>query len=233
MAKITINPRFTWSDEAQRYVFSSHAGQYEIPDNEIIARFDRGVQSQAKQLGKQATATGDTFGGRGTDIYSSIIPGLTQDATNPTGFTPLEKSSMLTSSAESLGGVNSGATGEARLNAMRTRNTSGFAPALAEAARAKGRAQATNTQQLNIADAELARQKQNQARAQLEGLYGVNTSDMLKSMGLANEDLNTQLQAGKSGWLQNTLDTLNTVANLGSAASRFMPKGGGGGGGGG
>lgn len=230
MAKITVNPRFAWSEARQRYVLSSHDGQYEIPDNEVLIRCDRGVQKAAGNLSKQASATGNQFGSRGTDIYNSIIPGLESDATHPTGFTPLEKSSMLTSSAESLGGVNSGAGGEARLNQMRTRNASGFAPALAEAARAKGRAQATNTLGINMADAQLARQKQEQARQQLEGLYGVNTSDMLKSMGLADQDLQTQLEAGKSGWYQNLLGGLNTAANLRKA---FSPGGGGGGQGGG
>ena len=220
MAKITIDPVFLWDDAQQRYALVSHSGQYEIPDNEILIRADRGVQSTAKGLGKQAGATADTLGGRATQIYGDIIPGLEQEATHPTGFTPEEKSAQIVSSGEALGGVNSGAGGEARLNSMRTRNVSGFAPALAEAARAKGRAQAGNQLQLNLADAALARQKQEQARQQLEGLYGVNTSDMLKSMGLQNEDLNTQLQGGKSGWYQNALQGISTLGNLGLGSAK-------------
>jgi len=227
LAKITIDPVFLWDDASERYALVSHSGQYEIPDNEILIRADRGVQSAAKGQSKQATATGDTFGQRATDERGAIIPGLEQEAQHPTGFTPEEKSAQIVSSGEALGGVNSGAGGEARLNSMRTRNVSGFAPALAEAARAKGRAQAGNQLQLNLADATLARQKQEQARQMLAGLYGVDTSGMLKSMGLANEDLNTQLQAGKSGWYQNLLGGIDAGANLLKAIK--MPSGGGGG----
>jgi hypothetical protein len=221
LAKITIDPVFLWDDVQQRYALVSHSGQYEIPDNEILIRADRGVQSAAKGANKVATATADTFGNRATDIYGNLIPGLEQEAKHPTGFTPEEKSAQIVSSGEALGGVNSGAGGEARLNSMRTRNVSGFAPALAEAARAKGRAQAGNQLQLNLADAALARQKQEQARQQLAGLYGVNTSDMLKSMGLANEDLNTELAGGRQGWLQNTEGVINTLTGAAKAGKEI------------
>jgi len=189
--------------------------------------FDRGVQKAASQNSKTDIANANTFGSRATDIYGNVVPGLEQDANNPTGFTPIEKSSIVTSTGEALGGVNSGATGEAKLNAMRTRNASGFAPALAESARAQGRNQASANLRTNIADAQLARQKQEQARQMLVGLYGVDTSDMLKSMNLSDEALQTQLAAGRQGWQQNAMNWIDTV----SGARKAFGGGGGGGGG--
>jgi len=226
MAKITINPRFRWSDKLQRFILSGHDGQYQ--SNEVPLLFDRGVQKTAGQQTKEATAQGDVYGGRGTTEYNAVIPGLIQQAQHPTGYEPLEKSSMLTSAAESLGGVNAGAGGEARLTAMRTRNAAGFAPALAEASRAKGRALAGVGLDINMRDAELRRQQQEAARSQLENLYRTNLGQQTSEQQLAEEALRTKLQAGKSGWYQNLLAGINTFMPLLKAK-----MGGGGGGGGG
>jgi hypothetical protein len=219
VARITVNPVFEWDDALERYVLVSHDGQYDLPDDQIAQRFDRGAVKQAKNLGQQAGAAADTSENRATSEYGALIPGLEADATHPTGFSPREKSSILTSAGEAAGGINSGASGLARLQSMRTRNAAGFAPALDEAARSKMRTAATTSQNVNIADAQLARQKQEEARRQLAGLYGVDTSNMLKSMGLEDQDLQTQLSAGRQGWLQDTEGLLGTIANLGSAAA--------------
>jgi len=215
MARITVNPVF----DIDTGRLLSHDGQYFLPDDEIPIRLDRGAVKQAKTLGQQANATTGELQGRATDEYGAVVPGLERDANNPTGFTPAEKSAQVTQAGEALGGVNAGTAGEAKLAAMRTRNAAGFAPALAEAARARSRAAATQTQQMNQADAELARQKQQAARQQLIGLYGTDTSGMLHSMGQADQDLATQLQAGKQGWLQNTEGLLDTISNMGNAAA--------------
>jgi len=220
MAKITINPRFLWSDELQRFTLASHDGQYEIPDHEILIRADRGVQKAASTSGKQAGAQADQYGSRGTTEENAIIPGLVQDAQNPTGYTPLQRASMITSGNEALGGVNSGASGEARLNSMRTRNAAGFAPALAEAARAKGRAAASTGLQINMGDAALAEQKRQEARSNLMKLYGIDTGQQLGQEEMQNRDLQTQLEGGKSGWLQNTLATINTLGGMGLGAAK-------------
>jgi hypothetical protein len=215
VARITIDPVFDISTGK----LLSHSGQYEIPENEIVLRFDRGATSQAKTQGKQATGEAGASQGRATSEYGTLEPILQREATSPYGMTPLEKSSAITSSGEALGGVNAGLGGEARLNSMRTRNASGFAPALAEAGREKGREQASNQLRINMADAEIARQRQQQALAQLQGLYGTDTSNMLRSMGIANQDLETQLAAGRQGWLQNTEGVINTLSGAAKAAA--------------
>jgi len=38
---------------------------------------------------------------------------------------------------------------------------------------------------------------------------------MLKAMGMSNDALQTQLAAGRQGWLQNTLNTINTITGSG------------------
>jgi len=60
------------------------------------------------------------------------------------------------------------------------------------------------------------RQKQEGLQG-LQGLYGTDTSNQLRAMGLSAEDLQNQLNAGKSGWLQNTMGVLGTIGGLGGA----------------
>lgn len=183
------------------------------------ARFDRSIQGQAKQNSTNANTTGSQFGNTAGQVSGVLIPGLEREATNPTGFTPEQKNRMLVAGAEGAGGAASGAGGEAALEKLRGRNPGGFSAALDEVARQKGRQMSSNALGVENADAHLAQQKQQEALRQLQGIYGTDTSNQLKAMGLADEDLNTALQAGKSGWLQNTMGVLGTIGNLGSQAA--------------
>jgi len=169
------------------------------------------------------------FGSGASQIGSTLIPGLEREANNPTGYDPVTKNRMLVASQEGVGGAGSGITGEANLAAARTRNAGGFTRALDEAQRIRGRQLSTNALGVENESARLAQMKQQQARSELGGLYGTDVSGQLKAMGLANEDLNTALEAGKSGWQQNAMNWVNTLAG---AASKFRPQSGGGGGGG-
>jgi hypothetical protein len=219
-------------------VFSIETGELLSHEGESFLdaapmRFDRSLAKTAGNNAKSADVTAGADSGNAMVDRSAIIPGLIQDATNPTGFTPVQKSNMLVSGGQAVGGVNSGVGGEAELAAARTRNAGGFTPALEEAARIKSRQLSNNALSVSNEDAMLAQQKQQEARKQLEGLYGTDTSNQLKAMGLSNEDLQTQLAAKKQGWLQNTLDTINTIAGVGKGAAGYKSLFSGGGGSGG
>jgi hypothetical protein len=187
--------------------------------------FDRAIQGAAK---KNATTAGDVatgYGSTAAGIGSSLIPGLEREAQNPQGFSPIQKNNMLVASQEAVGGSGAGTTGQAALTAARTRNAGGFARALDEAARQRGRQLSTNALGIENEDARMGLERQAQAQRMLASLYGTDTSNQLRAMGLQNEDLNTALEAGKSGWQQNAMGWLKTAADVARAY-----KGGGGGG---
>ena len=180
--------------------------------------FDRAIQGAAK---KNAATAGDTatgFGSTAAGIGSSLIPGLEREAQNPTGFTPTQKNNMLVASQEAVGGSGAGTTGAANLMAARTRNAGGFARALDEASRQRGRQLSTNALGVENEDARMGLERQAQAQKLLSGLYGTDTSNQLRAMGLQNEDLDTALKAGQSGWQQNAMGWIDT---LGGAAKNF------------
>lgn len=173
--------------------------------------FDRGIQKSAKGLSQTAQGTAAGYGSGAAATKAALEPGIERDANSPTGLTPEQRSNYIVSGAEAVGGANSALSGEAKLGAMRTRNASGFAPALAEAARAKTRQLATNVQDVNKLDTQVALEKQKQARDLLAGLYGTDVGAQLRGMGISDEALNTALEAGKSGWQQNAMGWINTL----------------------
>jgi hypothetical protein len=217
--RITLNPTF----DIESGELLHHDGQFEVAEIPIL--FDRSAQSEAGQNVKTDRSLAGQAGTEAGQIGASFIPGLERQAQNPTGFTPLEKGRQLTAGAEAIGGVNAGLTGEANLASARTRTAGGFAPALDEAARIKSRQLSTNALGVENQDAILRQKKQQEANQQLGQLYGMDRSNQLRAMGLSDEAINSQVNAGKSGWQQNAMGWINAIKPSGS--------GGGGGGGGG
>src|SRR6266436_3264444 len=209
--RVLLNPTF----DIVTGELLSHDGESHIEKFPVL--FDRGAVQQAKTQGKTAEGQVGKAGSEADVERGAVIPGLIRDVNNPQGFTPEQQNNMLVKQQEAVGGGNAAITGEGRLAALRSRTAGGFAPALAEAARAKGRTLATGALDVANRNAELQQQKQAQARAQLLGLYGTDTSNMFRGMGLQAEDLQNQLAAGKQGWLQNSLDTINTLSNAAGA----------------
>jgi hypothetical protein len=202
--KIYTLSTFQMTDRIGEYIpVESHC--FEYPDNLSIERCDRSAQNQSSQNSNKANSVAGGFGTTAGQIGSSIIPGLESEAKNPTGFTPEQKNNMLTAGAEAIGGVNSGLKGAAALDTARTRNAGGLAPALDEAARIKSRQLGTNALGVENENANLEQSKQKFAQQQLGGLYQGLNSDQLKAMGLSDEDINTMIKAGQSGWQQNAM----------------------------
>lgn len=212
MARFLLNP--TFDIETGRLL--SHDGEF-FEEPKIL--FDRGAAGEAKQQGKTAGGVAGTAGSNATQIGSTITPVLEQQATHPTGYDPTTLNNMLVSQQEAVGGGNAAIGGEGRLSALRSRTAGGLAPVLAEAARSKGRTLASGALNVQNRSADLAQQKQQEALRALQGLYGTDTSNQLKAMGLQAEDVQNELAAGRQGWLQNTEGVLNTIGGLGKDAA--------------
>lgn len=190
----------------------SHEGEFH---EEPVLLFDRGVQKAASNANKSATGTANATNAQANQVYSSVVPGIEQQANHPTGYAPTDLNNMLVSGAESVGGTGAATSGAARLGALRTRNAGGFAPALDEAARQRAQIGSANALGVQNANADLKQQQQARAQQELLGLYGTQTHNALADMGLANQDLSTELAGGRQGWLQNTEGVIDTLGNLG------------------
>jgi hypothetical protein len=191
---------------------------------------DRSVQHQANQAAQTSKNTAAGFGADAGVDRSAILPGLEREAAGNGGFSPTDLNNMTVASEQGAGGANSGITGQANLQAARTRNAGGFGAALDEAARDKTRTLSNNALGVQNENAHEKLKQQQFAQGQLGSMYGTDSNSMLRAMGLQNEDLDTSLKAGQSGWLQNFNATLQALTA--SAKNAAAAKNGGGGGGG-
>ena len=172
----------------------------------------RGAQDQANKTYRGANSVFTGAQGNSSDLYKRLFPMLQQEATNPTGYDPKDLAAMNTASQQSVGGATSGAVGDLGLEAARTRNAGGFAPAEDEAVRSGQRQLSQNALGVQGANADLKEKQRQLGIAGLGGLYGQNTGDMLAALGLQNQSTNANVEAGKSGWFQNMTDMIRALS---------------------
>jgi hypothetical protein len=123
---------------------------------------------------------------------------------------------MNTASQQSVGGSTAGAVGEGNLEAARTNNSGGFAPALDEAVRSGQRTLSQNALDIQGENAKLKQSQQQAGLSGLEGLYGNNTNQMIQALGLGNNATSVGTQAGQSGWFQNMTGLMSALQGAGA-----------------
>lgn len=181
----------------------------------------RAAQSQATNLQGTDATTAAQAQGQAQGNYSTINPFLTSELNHPQGFTQGQTTSMLSAAEGGAGGATAGVTGQANLNAARSRNGGGFSTALDAAARSRQQASAGASENIAGQNAQLQQTQQQNAASGLQGLYGANSGNALKALGLQDQAIGTEAQAGSTGWLQNAtgiLSSLGGAAGGGAAA---------------
>lgn len=150
--------------------------------------------------------------------YGQLDPLLEQEATNPQGYTPQQMAYMNTASQQSLGGGEAATTGQANLEAARSRNAGGFNSAVGTANRATQRQASQNALGIQEQQANLQQAQKQQALSALQSLYGTNLAGSEGYLNTSTTALNAENQA-PNFWQQ----MLKMGANAGAAyaASKF------------
>ncbi len=169
------------------------------------------AQQAGQGAANTATTTASGYGTGATDIGSTLVPFEKKQLTNPTGMNPTDINNMLVAGEQGAGGANAGITGQANLEASRTHNTGALSGVLDEAARDKTRQLSQNALGVQNQNAKVKLGQQDEASKALGGLYGTDVNAQLKAQGLVPEDINSWVNAGKSGWYQNTLQGIDTL----------------------
>lgn len=171
----------------------------------------RAAVNQASNLvGTAGTqAAQDNASAAGT--RSTLNPFLTSELLHPQGFSQADTTSMLSAGQAGAGGATAGVTGLANLQTARTRNAGGFGTALDAAARARTQAAAGSSEGIAADNAKLKQTQQQDAASGLQGLYGTDSGNALKALGLQDQAIGTETDAGKSGWLQNSMDVIKAL----------------------
>jgi hypothetical protein len=124
---------------------------------------------------------------------------------------------MLANAMGGAGGAASGITGQANLEAGRSRNDAGFSTALDSAARSRTQAAAGAAEGVAANNAGLKQDQSNNAAKMLSGLYGTDVGAQNEAMNTANNATQVGTEAGKSGWLQNMNSIISTLAGAAKA----------------
>jgi hypothetical protein len=183
-----------------------------------MARLQTG---QATNTYNTATNNAATYGGDASQIGGTLTPFLTQRLLNPTGYSQGDMGAMLANAFGSAGGATSGITGQANLQAGRSRNDAGFSTALDDAARQRTAAAAGTSEGIAANNAGVKLDQQSQAAKMLQGLYGTDVGAQNASLNTANNSIQAGIDAQKVGWLQNMNAIIGTIGKLG------VPGGGG------
>lgn len=126
---------------------------------------------------------------------------------------------MLSAAEGGAGGATSAIAGKATQQAAQTRNGGAFQAVLDDAARQRTKASADASEGVAANDANLKQTQQQDAAKSLQGLYGTDTSGMLQATGQEAPDINSEVNANNSGWLQQAEGVMNTLSGGASAAA--------------
>lgn len=182
----------------------------------------RATQSQANTTYNNSTNAAAGYGAAGNTINSQLTPFLLQRLNNPQGYSQGDMTAMLSSALGSEGGSTSGIAGQAEQQAARTRNDAGFGAALAEAARDRAKNLASTSSGIATQNAQLKQQQQSDAARMLQGLYGTDVNAQQGMTGQANQAIQNEIDASKTGWLQNMSGFLGTLGSLGGGAGAVL-----------
>jgi len=182
----------------------------------------RSAVNQASNAAKDANNTSADLGAKASGIGSNLTPFLTSELEHPQGYSQGDTSAMLAAGMGGAGGATSALVGQGMQRAAVSRNAGGFQAALDDAARERSKAAAGMSEGIAAKSADLKVQEQQDAARSLQGMYGTDTNGMLDSAGQQAGDINAEVNANNSGWLQNTMNVIKTLTD---AAGAYKPGG--------
>jgi hypothetical protein len=179
----------------------------------------RSASNAAGTAATTAANTGATLGADASGIGSTLTPFLTSELEHPQGYSQQDESSMLSAAEGGAGGATSAIAGKATQAAAQSRNAGGFQAVLDDAARQRTKASADASEGIAANDANLKQTQQQSAEKGLQGMYGTDTSGMLEATGQEAPDINAEVNANNSGWLQQAEGLMGTLSGGANAAA--------------
>ena len=129
---------------------------------------------------------------------STLFPFLGSELNNPQGFGSDAVAKMLTQGGEAVSEATGAANEAAQLQASRTGNSAAVPGIIDSTARSAMKQQSDNALNVNIKNAMLKNEQQQDAAKALQGIYGEDVGGALKAMGLQNESLGENAAASKA-----------------------------------
>ncbi len=158
-----------------------------------------------------AASTGAELGGEAQGIGANLTPFYTSEMEHPQGLGQEGIGAETSAALAGGGGAASGLTGGANQRAAVSHNAGGVDAALDSVARERMKAAGQASEGIQAQNENLKETQRQSGAAGLGKMYGIDTSGDLESQGQEANDINSQVNAGNSGWLQNTLAIIKTL----------------------
>lgn len=171
----------------------------------------RSAVGQANAAYNQANTTAGQLGAEAQGIGANLTPFLTQEMLHPQGIGQTGIGAETGAALGGAGGATAGLTGQAMQRAGASRNAGGFQAALDDAARQRIKAGGDASEGIQAQNEQMKMKQQQQGAEGLNSMYGTDTSGMLKSQENETGDINAEVNANNSGWLQNTVGLLKAL----------------------
>jgi hypothetical protein len=168
-------------------------------------------KTAANTLGTEA---GSLFS-EGQSIQAQLLPFLRGELNANSAFSPTQLNEMLSYAGAGAGGAAGSLSGQAALEATRTGNSAGIQGVLDSIARAKSQGLARANEGIAAEDVAQTQANKQSAASGMGQLYGADTGDALKAMGLQNEAVGNQIKASSTGgWFGNLMGTLGDFSKM-------------------
>jgi hypothetical protein len=152
-----------------------------------------------------------TYGDRATATSNILTPTLNQMATAPQGFGKQTVGNMTTAALQGAGGAQAATVGGGIQRAAGTNNAGAFDASAGQAGHDATSALTDAALGVQNRDADLKQQQQQFGVQGLNNQYQTNVGAGENALGLSTNAVNSAVNAGQSGWLQNGLGIVNTL----------------------
>lgn len=156
----------------------------------------------------------------GQAIQAQLLPFLRGEMTASHAFTPTQLNEMLTAAGAGAGGAAGSLAEEGTLAAARTGNSAALPALIDKINRAKTQGLAKANESIASADVMETERNKKAGAAGMADLYGVDTGNALKAMGLQNESIANEIKASSTGgWMRNLLGSMESLSKTGLNAA--------------
>jgi hypothetical protein len=180
--------------------------------------FGDNAKGQASNNANTGANWGTAYTNSANSTLGQVQPFLQNELTDPQGFGTTTVNQMKTQAGESAAGGVGAATEAAKLNASRTGNTAAIPGIIDAAARSAQAGETTAANNVDIQNAELKNQQQQEGASGLEGIYGKEQAAALQSLGLSTQAANVENTAGQ-GAFQDVMGIVNAAGTPGPLAA--------------
>jgi hypothetical protein len=215
--RIRVNPAFN----IETGELLTHSGEYEHSGPVILFK---GGTSQATANMNTANAEQSTLQNMGLNEENQVLPFLSSEMTNPSGFGQQGVNELMTAGGEATSGALGGAKEAAQLKASRTGNPSTSSSIIDAAARAGMNQQSNNALGVNEANLKEKLAQQQAGEQGIASLGEANIGESLSALGLSNQAVQDYISAYSQNSPMNTIPAMigNVGKGVGAAAAGIL-----------